>query len=1159
MALTAALLLRRLSRLIGSSSPDTTLLDRFTRDGDEPAFTDLVERHGPMVLRVCQRILADRHAAEDAFQATFLVLARQARSIRCPGSLAAWLHGVAHRIALKARTAATRRQQRETGATDQNPADPRLDPLAEVSAREVLSIVDDEVARLPLTQQPAVILCCLEGLTLEQAAQQLGWTRDTVKGRLERGRRRLHERLLQRGLTLTAVLTLVEVSRNLAAAGLAPALVAATAPAAVAFAAEQGRNCLRVSPQVLALVEATVRVPGWRRGVAAALLLALGLAAGAGLLARPAHVPESTQQAAVRPEDRRAEGERERVDRHGDALPDRVVARLGTLRFRGVRGCLTFSPDGKILATSGGSAGDQIVFWEETGREIRRLVCGSPTLERFSFSPDGQRLACSGNARDCRIVDVATDKELFSVPGSLGVFTPDGRAIVTADAFDTMARVRLSDAATGKFLGDWPVNGGAQQLQLAADGHTLALVELATPGVIQIHDLKTRRLLRSLTFEGWALKGIALAADGKTLASAHPDGVRLWDVASGKEIRRWQQRADSAPVFSRDGKFLAWTGYDEKMGIARLWVVERDGQARRAVGPPVNAFERPCFSPDGRSLAVVTDGHAVQLRQVADGKEVVRIDAHESPVLDLIFTPDGQRVVSRARDGVFAWEALTGRLLHQTANGDVYGEYVAALLPDGRLLTAERTANPLNGLFRLRDPQTGRELWRFEGRPDGGEIVVAPGGRYAAVTGRGAPWLCVLDLTTGQCHYRFDPEGGAFGQKLSADGAVLVWHNRKAEKIAVHVRRHGTGKELVLRDLPQSDQLERWLSQRPCVSPDGRWLLVADEGGRLRRWDLMTGQEGVALTGAQRTVWELVWSPDGRFVAARGSASPANVIDHEARRDVQVWDLTTGNRLPHLEFVGAPACLRFSPDGRMLLTTDLEGVIHLREVATGKERQRLAGHLPGEVAIVTLSENGRLLASGGSDSQVLVWDLTGRAPDGRWQTGRHPPEQVQRDWEALAGTDARLAYAAIWSLAADPEGTTAFLRERLRPAPRLEAARVRRLVGELASDEFKVRDRAEHELEELGEGVLAELRSALAGATDLEARRRLDRLIERLDPPVPPTRLLQALRAIEILELMGTKEARQLLQGLAEGGDEARVTREARASLQRLERRTAQP
>jgi RNA polymerase sigma factor (sigma-70 family) len=1150
-------LLQRLSRLIGSSGPDTALLDRFLLDHDEAAFTALVERHGPMVFRVCRRLLADRQAAEDAFQATFLVLARQARSIRHPSSLAAWLHGVAHRVALKVRTAEVRRQQRLTGQADQDPTDPRPDPLAEVSAREVLTILDDEVARLPSTQQSAVILCCLEGLTLEQAAQQLGWTRNTVKGLLERGRRKLHARLLQRGLTLTAVLALVELFRHPASASLAPALVTATAPAALAFASGQELDPTQVSPQVQALAEGTVRaLVGWRRALAAGLLLTLvlGLAAGAGHLARPPHPPEMPPQEEA---STASEPEQARVDRYGDPLPDRVVARLGTVRLRGVRGCLTFSPDGKVLATSGGSAGDQIVLWDAgTGRESRRLVSGSPTLAHFAFSPDGQRVICSGNARTCRVVEVATDKELFSVAGSQGAFTPDGQTIVSVDAFGPKARVRLADAATGRPLSDWPISEGADQVQLAADGHTLALVERAFPDDVMIHDLRTRQLRRSFhLWEGTRLMGIALAADGKTLASAHPLGVQLWDVVSGSGIRQWNQRADSAPVFSQDGRLLAWTGYDERLGIARLWVVEVDGQTPRAVGPPVNAFERPCFSPDSRSVAVVTDGHAVQIRQVTDGKEVVRLDAHESPVLEVAFTSDGQGVVSRARDGVFAWETLTGRLLHRNLIGDVYGEYIAAVLPNGRLLTAERTANPLNGLFRLRDPQTGQELWRFEGRPDGGEIAVAPGGRYVALSGRATPFQCILDLTTGQSSYRFEPEAAMFGQKLSADGQVLVGYCREGEKIVVRVHRHGVGKDLVLRDLARGNSLENWLRQPSCVSPDGRWLLLDDQAGRLRRWDLTTGKEEAPLADAQRSIWQLVWSPDGRFVVARGSERRGKGDDPEATWDARGWDLLRGTRLAHLTIPRASDCLRFLPDNRMLLTTDLEGVIHLWEVATGKERLRLTGHKPGEIGCATLSPDGRLLASGGYDSQILVWDLTGRMPDGKWRTMRQTPEQLQRAWEALAGPEAGPAWTAAWSLAADPEGTTALLRDRLRPVPRLEVARVRRLVGQLASDEFDVRNRAEHELEELGEGVLPELRMALAGAMDLEAQARLRRLIERLDPSVPFSRVLQALRAIEVLEWVGTPEARQLLQRLAEGAEEAQVTRAARASCQRLTKR----
>src|SRR5262249_7114327 len=161
------------------------------------------------------------------------------------------------------------------------------------------------------------------------------------------------------------------------------------------------------------------------------------------------------------------------------------------------------------------------------------------------------------------------------------------------------------------------------------------------------------------------------------------------------------------PTFSRDGKLLAWAGYDERVGIARLWVVGTGDKTPRAVGTPLNCFEPPCFSPDGKTLAVVTDGHAVQLREVAGGKDVVRLDAHSSPVLDLALSPDGRHVTSRGRDGIIAWESLTGRLLRRTPGGDAAGEDHVALLPDGGLLTAERTANPATGgLFRLRDPQT---------------------------------------------------------------------------------------------------------------------------------------------------------------------------------------------------------------------------------------------------------------------------------------------------------------------------------------------------------------------------------------------------------------------------------------------------------------------
>src|SRR5262245_15995449 len=234
MATSVPLLLRNLP-LPPGGPPDAELLARFARDRDEAAFTLLVARHGPMVLRVCRRALGDAHAAEDCFQATFLVLARRAGAIRRRASLAAWLHGVALRVANKARRD---RRAATAGCAGEGAADPHPDPLSALVARELLQALDEEVGRLPEVYRLPVLLCCLEGHTQQEAARRLGWTAGAVKGRLERGRARLHARLAKRGLTPGAALAAVEVARAGAAAarpagpGPAPARAAAGAGAA---------------------------------------------------------------------------------------------------------------------------------------------------------------------------------------------------------------------------------------------------------------------------------------------------------------------------------------------------------------------------------------------------------------------------------------------------------------------------------------------------------------------------------------------------------------------------------------------------------------------------------------------------------------------------------------------------------------------------------------------------------------------------------------------------------------------------------------------------------------------------------------------------------------------------------------------------------------
>ncbi len=279
-------LLRYLRRLAPDAHPasDAALLERFVRCRDEDAFATLLSRHGPMVLGACRRVLGDAHAAEDAAQATFLVLARRAAAVRPPERLAAWLYGVARQVALKCRRADARRRVREAKAA--RAACP--DPLAEVSARELLLILDAEVSRLPDAYRLPVLLCGLEGLSQEEAARRLGWSPGSVKGRLERGRARLHARLARRGLVPSAVLAAAEVAR----AGATCRWFGPTVKAAALVAA--GRPAAGVvSGEVMALAEGVVKAMVRTRLIFAAALLTLAVVgASVGAFAFQAQGPQ---------------------------------------------------------------------------------------------------------------------------------------------------------------------------------------------------------------------------------------------------------------------------------------------------------------------------------------------------------------------------------------------------------------------------------------------------------------------------------------------------------------------------------------------------------------------------------------------------------------------------------------------------------------------------------------------------------------------------------------------------------------------------------------------------------------------------------------------------------------------------------------------------
>ncbi len=254
---------------------DGELLDRFRlREGGaaESAFAALVERHGPMVLRVARSVVRDGHDAEDAFQATFLVLARKAGSLRAEGSLGPWLHGVALRVAARVRSAAGRRREKERRAAEAAPTS-AVDPLGDGDGDGLGATLDEEIDRLPDRYRAAVVLCLVEGLTQEQAADRLGWPSGTVRSRLARGRERLRGRLSRRGLAPTfaapgaVAVRLSESATRLALACRSGPLSAAVADALIVESASETLRSFvmsRVKVASLLVLAAVVGAAGAR-------------------------------------------------------------------------------------------------------------------------------------------------------------------------------------------------------------------------------------------------------------------------------------------------------------------------------------------------------------------------------------------------------------------------------------------------------------------------------------------------------------------------------------------------------------------------------------------------------------------------------------------------------------------------------------------------------------------------------------------------------------------------------------------------------------------------------------------------------------------------------------------------------------------------------
>jgi RNA polymerase sigma factor (sigma-70 family) len=1094
---------------------DAELLARFRGQREEAAFAVLLERHGPMVLAVCRRMLANAQDAEDAFQATFLILVRRGPAIRKHTSVGSWLYGVARRVAAKLRVQTTARRQRERRSTDMH----RTEPLDDLTWAEVRQVLDDEIGRLPENQRVALIHCALEGLSYGQASARLGWPKNTLAKRLSQARAMLRNRLAQRGIPLSATGLAVVLQHDAAGAPLSARLTLSVVRAAGAVLTGKAGATGMLSARALALAEQAVEPAlGAHRKLGLVGLLVLGLTLGGAVLATQQAVVEQSdspalkeQRSAQSPGSGQAKKDAVALDHFGDPLPEGAVERLGSARWRGGSRTsgLAFAPGGKVLASSG-LVGFGLCLWDSTsGRPLHRLtvpfLCETPP----AFSPDGKAVLVAGRfrgqANKVFVMDVGGGQVLSRQEARPGcsldtvAFSPDGRLAAASESGGQAPTVVLWDVASTTEIRR--LAGHTETIQtLAFSADSRLLASGGEDRSIRLWDPATGKELRRLPEQAAPVVAVAFAPSGAGLASLGGDGVlRLWDCASGKELQHWTVAAGSIQcfAFSPDGQSLA---SGESGGLVRLWEVRTGRELRRwqACSRKVSAV---AFSPSGAMLA--TAGfweHAIRHWDVATGKEIDPLPGHTACVDWLRFAKGGKALLSGGFDGkVMEWDPRTGQQRTQIVSGPLSAEEAS----DGSAITSALSAS--RQLLARANKFTGDHTIRLWDMASGKQVHKL-GGHIEPIV-----W------------FRFSPDDRLLAS--AAYDGTRVWDT-------------ATGKELYL--LPGNAGV--------AFSPDGKFLAAAGQNDRtVRLVEAATGKEARRWQCEQEEIWQVLFSPDGKFLFCSGASGSG----------ITVWAVQTGRLVHAIPLQGFIDSMAVSATGRLLAASvrqgrhvgggDIEEVstLHVWEMLGGDEVRRI--DLPqGSAAALAFAADSRTLASGGSDSTILLWDLTGGTRTGQAQSALLTPAPLAGLWTDLGGPGSQ-AEAAIWALVRDPVQSVPFLRDHLQAVAPADAKAVDKLLADLASPTFAVRRGAVRALEELGEAAEPALGRALEANPALEVRQQVEQILnKRL------THTVRQLRAIEILELIGSAQARDVLEGIERTASNGHVADAARAALQRL-------
>ena len=1020
--------IHRIAAATGREATDRELLARFGGAGDEQAFAALVERHGRLVLGVCRRILHDVEDAEDAFQATFLVLARKARSVRWQDSVSNWLYETACRLAseIKVKSARRRAREREAGAMA------KRDATAAEVRRELASVLDEELQKLPARLRTPLLLCYFEEQTRDEAARRLGWSLRTLQRRLEQGRQRLRTRLLRRGWALPASLLATELAQQAANAAMSAARIKTLAQSAMAYSVARALSPADIRPGALRLAEGLLRRTAFQTMTALVLAAALagsvaGLLAYSGLVADTPPAQTDTRTAASN-DDHQPKPERDeisRVELYGDPLPPGAIARLGTVRFRAPHEALAlaFAPDGNTIAVA--SYSGLFLFDAVSGKRLKRLAAYDSSWQEqspyvLSFSADGKRLA----ARGVTLVPNGKDGETKRV-------------------------VRVWDlAGKGK-----PREYDAEHLVwLGWSPHNAPLAVCLESGAMRLHELAAGRSRR---FECKDLRkpGLTVLCDcspaGGALAAVDEQGtIHVWDTVTGKErTLRPENPRLAGLALSPDGRHLASLNHDPSGRAAvQLWDVT-SGKALYAVAADQEYLMTVVFAPHGKTLATA-GWRGIRFWDVATGRERSRSQGEGSETEKIAFSGDARTLATLVRHGgtVHLWDVATGMRKPEPL-GHTCRPYGTSFSPDGRRLA---TGGGLDGTIHIWDLTTARSLVRIHRNQWVRDIAFSADGRSLYST-----WLddnlWISDADSGERQHvikledpeRPDTRQSAISMRLSADGKKLVAFSyyypkkngagRRYQETLITAWDPITRKQLFRRRLPGMDS-------RGVLSPDARLLAMpyphdqkrlveaqlmgAPVTQHIRLENLATGELMLTFPAFEGQTLPLAFSPDGRLLAANHFSSKRRQ-DGAQEITLRLWEVATTR-----ELLSLPSATQyraaFSVDGRLLaLTTpppkrpprtfteapDTQEIL-IYDLVAGRDLQRFKG-FDAEVNWLAFAPDGRHLISGMADSTLLIWNVERPSDPERGKLGADGWRRRGRTWPATMDY-ARSGHGGHW-------------------------------------------------------------------------------------------------------------------------------------------------